>query len=155
MSDRRLHVLVVEDSDRDAELLLQHLAASGYQIEHERVQTAAAMTAALEGRRWDVIVSDYSMPSFTGLEALEIARTHSLEVPFVIVSGTIGEDTAVAALKAGAQDFLIKGRLARLVPAIERELREAGLLERVRLAGDVDDMHALLAASSVIAFPVD
>ena len=125
MSDRRLHVLVVEDSDRDAELLLQHLAASGYQIEHERVQTAAAMTAALEGRRWDVIVSDYSMPSFTGLEALEIARTHSLEVPFVIVSGTIGEDTAVAALKAGAQDFLIKGRLARLVPAIERELRDA------------------------------
>ena len=118
-------MLVIEDSPNDAELILQQLASGGYDVVHERVQTAAALNAALARGTWDIVVSDYSMPSFTGLDALKIVKALGLDVPFVIVSGTIGEDTAVAALKAGADDFLVKGRLARLVPAIERELRDA------------------------------
>src|SRR5258708_19673090 len=125
MADRRLRVLIIEDSPNDGELMVQQLTIGGYEVVHERVQTAAALNAALARGTWDIIVSDYSMPSFTGLEALKIVRAIGLDVPFVIVSGTIGEDTAVAALKAGAHDFLVKGRLARLVPAIERELRDA------------------------------
>jgi len=134
MADRRLRVLVVEDSPDDAELIIQHLTSSGYDIEHVRVQTAAAVKEALAQHSWDIVLSDYSMPSFTGLEALKIVHALEIDIPFVIVSGTIGEDTAVAALKAGAHDFLVKGRLARLVPAIERELRDAAARqERVLL----------------------
>ena len=134
MTDRRLRVLVVEDSSDDAELLVRTLTSGGYEVKHERVQTAAALRDALTRGTWDLVVSDYSMPSFTGLEALAIVQSFEHELPFVIVSGTMGEDAAVAALKAGAHDYLVKGRLARLVPAIERELRDAiARRERVQL----------------------
>jgi signal transduction histidine kinase len=120
-----LKVLIVEDSPDDAALVLRKLRHGGYELVWERVETAEAMNAALEHAEWDVILSDYTMPHFSALQALETLKSKQLDIPFIIISGTIGEETAVLALKAGAQDYLIKGRLARLVPALEREIREA------------------------------
>jgi two-component system cell cycle sensor histidine kinase/response regulator CckA len=121
---KALRALLVEDSAADAELLLGELAHAGYDVTAERVQTADTMKAALGQVDWDVVLSDYSMPAFSGPAALAVLQAMDRDIPFIIVSGTIGEETAVTALKAGAHDFLIKGRLARLVPAIERELRD-------------------------------
>ncbi len=120
----KLQVLVVEDSEDDAWLLIHELRRGGYQVTYERVETAAAMVAALDRQPWDLIVSDYYMPHFSGMAALQIYQEHGLDIPFIIVSGAIGEDIAVAMMKAGASDYLLKGNLARLVPAVERELRE-------------------------------
>ena len=115
---KRLRVLLVEDSAPDAELLLVSLAEAGYDPSAERVQTAEGMRRALARGGWQIILSDYSLPTFSAPEALAIAQELQPELPFIIVSGTVGEDTAVSALKAGASDFLIKGRLTRLAPAI-------------------------------------
>jgi signal transduction histidine kinase len=120
-----LRALVVEDSENDAELLIAELKRHGYDIAYTRVQTEADMRKALDESTWDIVLSDYSMPLFSGPAALETLRSTGRDLPFIIISGTIGEETAVAALKAGAHDFLTKGHLARLVPALERELREA------------------------------
>jgi len=120
-----LRALLVEDSPADAELLMHELRASGFDLTCERVETAEAMREALGRGGWDIVLSDYSLPTFSGPDALRIKQTMGSDIPFIIVSGTIGEETAVTALKAGAQDFLLKGRLARLVPAIDRELRDA------------------------------
>jgi signal transduction histidine kinase len=122
-----LRALVVEDSDRDAALLVRELRRGGYDLSFERVETAAAMHAALDSQSWDVVLSDYSMPRFSAPEALALVRGRNLDLPFIIISGTIGEETAVTSLRAGAHDFLIKGSLARLMPAIEREMGEAAL----------------------------
>jgi two-component system cell cycle sensor histidine kinase/response regulator CckA len=129
---KTLRLLLVEDSQPDAELLLHELHAGGYEVILERVDTAEALRAALKAKLWDVVLSDYSLPGFSAPEALSIVQEANADLPFIIVSGTIGEDTAVNALKAGAADFLVKGRLARLLPAIERELKDAGL-RRARL----------------------
>src|SRR5947199_885906 len=120
-----IHILIVEDSEDDAELLLHELRRGGYEPVHRRVDTRAAMLEALEQREWDIITADHSMPQFSSAMALKIVQEQGLDVPFIIVSGTIGEEAAVAAMKAGAQDYLIKGHLKRLVPAVERELRDA------------------------------
>ena len=120
-----LRVLLIEDSENDAELLLLELRHSGYEVESERVETRGDMQAMLSEKEWDVILSDYTLPQFSAPQALEVLKTSGLDIPFIILSGTIGEETAVAALKAGANDFLIKGKYARLGPVIERELREA------------------------------
>jgi signal transduction histidine kinase len=121
-----LRVLLVEDSEADAELLLEELSTGGYEVAATRVDTAEAMHEQLQHGPWDLVVSDYNMPAFSAPAALEMLKnTTHRHTPFIIVSGTVGEDTAVAALKAGASDFLTKGRLSRLVPAVERELREA------------------------------
>jgi two-component system cell cycle sensor histidine kinase/response regulator CckA len=119
-----LRVLMIEDSVDDAALLLRELQRGGYDVNYERVDTAAALKAALVTADWDLAVSDYSMPQFSGMDALKLVRKKGYEIPFIFVSGTIGEETAVEALKNGAQDYLMKGRLQRLVPAIQRELRE-------------------------------
>ncbi|HVW30447.1 MAG TPA: PAS domain S-box protein [Polyangiaceae bacterium] len=119
-----LNVLIVEDVESDAMLLLIELRRNGYDVTHERVDTADAMREALDRRPWDIVISDYSMPRFDATEALAVLRQRGEDIPLIIVSGTIGEDTAVGALQAGANDFLVKGKLARLKPAIERELRE-------------------------------
>src|SRR5579862_8175666 len=121
-----LHVLIVEDSQDDALLLLHELQRGGYDVSHERVDTPAAMKTALENKDWDLIISDYSMPQFSGDAALRLTRDNGHDLPFIFVSGNLGEETAVAALKVGAQDYLMKTNLKRLVPAIQRELREAG-----------------------------
>jgi len=122
-----LRALVVEDSERDAALLVRELRRSGYDLSFERVETADAMHAALDSQTWDVVLSDYSMPRFSAPAALALVRGRNLDLPFIIISGTIGEETAVTSLRAGAHDFLIKGSLARLMPAIEREMGEAAL----------------------------
>ncbi|HWA75429.1 MAG TPA: response regulator [Polyangiaceae bacterium] len=122
---RPLSVLLVEDSERDAEIVLIELRKRGFEPSHERVETEDEMRAALARARFDVILSDYSMPTFSGLRALELAQASGVDTPFIVVSGTIGEETAVAALQAGADDFVVKGRLARLAPAIERSMRES------------------------------
>ena len=119
-----LRVLVVEDSATDAKLVIRQLQRTGRSVEFERVETAEAMRAALEHHAWDVVTSDWSMPKFTAPAALGILKEMRLDLPFIIVSGTIGEEIAVEAMRAGAHDFLLKDKLGRLPPAVERELRE-------------------------------
>jgi two-component system, cell cycle sensor histidine kinase and response regulator CckA len=119
-----LRVLFIEDSDDDAKLQVRLLHQAGYDVLHERVDSAKSLELALE-KPWDIIISDYSMPHFRGTDALELVRNKGLDVPFIFVSGTIGEDSAVAALKVGAQDYLMKSNLGRLVPSVQRELRES------------------------------
>lgn len=122
-----LAALLVEDVERDAQLLVRELRHGGFDPTWERVESKAAMAEALSRRRWDVVLSDYSLPAFSGPAALALVKERALDLPFVIVSGTVGEEVAVAAMRAGAHDFLAKGRLARLAPVIERELGEAAL----------------------------
>jgi diguanylate cyclase (GGDEF)-like protein len=130
-----LRVLIIEDSEDDAELLVIALEAGGYQVIHQRVDTRVDMETALSNSQpWDIVIADYSMPQFSAIAALEVLKEWQLDLPFVIVSGKIGEDTAVAAMKAGAHDYLVKGQLGRLLPAVERELREAILREEYRAA---------------------
>ena len=120
-----LRLLLVEDSPDDEVLVLSSLRAGGYLPEHVRVSTPEAMREALTSESWEIIISDYCMPGFTARDALAIAKESELDLPFIIVSGTAGEDLTVAAMKAGAHDYVMKDRLARLVPSVERELREA------------------------------
>lgn len=121
----KLRVLIIEDSEDDAILVKKQLQWAGYETEMERVENASAMDTALKRHPWDLIISDYSVPGFNTLAALSAVRERQIDVPFIIVSGTIGEETAVAAMKAGAHDYVMKGNLTRLAPAVERELREA------------------------------
>ena len=120
-----IRLLLIEDSEDDAQLLLRELALGGYQPAHERVATEAGLAAALDRQEWDLVIGDHSMPGFSGIAALLLVRGRGLDVPFICVSGTITEDMAVAAMKAGASDWVSKGQLKRLVPAVDRELREA------------------------------
>jgi diguanylate cyclase (GGDEF)-like protein len=120
-----LRVLLIEDSPDDALLLVHELRCCGYDPAFERVDTYASMQAALDKQAWDVIIADYSLPRFSALAALALCKEREMDAPFIIVSGAVGEENAVAAMKAGAHDFLTKGKLARLGPAIQRELREA------------------------------
>lgn len=120
-----LRVLVVEDSEHDTTLLLHYLRRSGYEPQLARLETAADLERALQTQQWDVIISDYSLPTFDALTALEITQKSALDIPFIVVSGSIGEETAVAMMKAGAHDYVMKDNLVRLGSVIERELREA------------------------------
>jgi two-component system cell cycle sensor histidine kinase/response regulator CckA len=122
-----LRALIVEDSQNDCDLLLGMLRQGGYDVAHERACNAATLGTLLDDGLWDIVISDYSMPGFKGTEALAMIRKKGLDVPFVFLSGTIGEEIAVNAMRAGAQDYVIKGDAARLLPAIQRELREAEL----------------------------
>jgi signal transduction histidine kinase len=130
---QELRVLIVEDNERDAALLLRELNRGGYDLVFERVDTPEAMAAAIEGRTWDLVISDYSMPRFGAPAALDLVRKAQLDLPFIIVSGTVGEDIAVESMRAGACDFMPKGEFLRLLPAIERELREAALRANHRM----------------------
>jgi DNA-binding NtrC family response regulator len=123
--DMPLKVLIVEDSEDDALLIMRELKRGGYCPVYERVDTAEAMHAALDKADWNVIISDYVMPCFNGLEALKLLQKTGTDLPFILVSGTIGEATAVEAMKAGAHDYIMKGNLSRLVEAVKRELKEA------------------------------
>ena len=129
-----LRVLMVEDSEDDMLLLLRELRRGGYDPAYERVESAKAMKAALTRQSWDIVLADFSMPHFSAPAALSLLQESGLDLPFIIVSGTVGEDVAVAAMKAGAHDYLIKGKLARLMPTIERELREAQVRREHRQA---------------------
>lgn len=129
-----LRALIVEDSEDDTELLLRELRRAGYIPEYARVETSAAMEDALTGEPWEIVLSDFTMPQFNAFDALALLHKTGFDLPFIIVSGTIGEDRAVVAMKAGAHDYILKGNLKRLVPAVERELREAQIRAERRRA---------------------
>jgi sigma-B regulation protein RsbU (phosphoserine phosphatase) len=129
-----LSALIVEDVESDAQLLVRMLKKAGYELVYEQVETAGQMRDALKKRTWDIIISDYSLPQFSGEGALAILKETGQDIPFIIVSGTMGEETAVAMMKAGAHDYLMKGDLARLVPAVKRELEQAEVRRERRQA---------------------
>jgi light-regulated signal transduction histidine kinase (bacteriophytochrome) len=120
-----LQVLVVEDSEDDTALVMETLKESGYEPVYQRVETLEEMETALRQQQWDLVISDYTMPCFGAPGAMQLIKQAGLDIPFIIVSGSIGEETAVAAMKAGAHDYLMKDNLSRLTPAIEREIQEA------------------------------
>jgi PAS domain S-box-containing protein len=120
-----LRVLLVEDSEDDVLLTVRALKKGGYDPLHERVENAGAMRKALQEKTWDVILCDYQMPQFDGLAAISLLKKTGSDIPLIILSGAIGEETAVECMRLGAHDYIMKDKLARLVPAIERELREA------------------------------
>ena len=120
-----VRILMVEDFEDDTLLALRALRRGGFEVTHRRVQTAAELTVALAEGQWDAVLADYNLPGFNGMRALEIFRSAGLDIPFIVVSGTIGEETAVDMMKAGASDYVMKHNLARLAPALDRELKEA------------------------------
>src|SRR2546427_12567498 len=122
---RPLRILIVEDSEDDTQLLLHQLRRGGYDPMHERVDSAATMEQALARQQWDLVIADYGIPNFNSMAALALLKEGGYALPFIIVSGTITEETAVATMKAGAHDYLLKDNRKRLIPTIERELREA------------------------------
>jgi diguanylate cyclase (GGDEF)-like protein len=130
-----LRLLQVEDTEDDAALVRLALTRAGYDILACRVDTPEALRSELHGSDWDLVIADYTMPGFSGIKALAIVREQHPDLPFIFVSGTIGEDTAVAAMRTGAHDYIMKGNLARLAPAVERELREVAV-RRERLIAD-------------------
>jgi signal transduction histidine kinase len=141
----KLRALLIEDNPLDAELLLRELRRGYDIVTYERVETAEALSTALDKQPWDVVVSDYSLPQFSAPAALSLIKARGIDIPFIIVSGTIGEETAVEAMRAGAHDFMTKGKLARLLPAIEREIKEAAVrIER-------KEMHEQLLVSDRMA----
>ena len=134
MTTTSLRALIIDDSAEDAELLIRELRRESYEVSAERTDTEAGLKAALHDQTYDIVLCDYHMPRFSGIEALRVVRERDPDVPFIFVSGAIGEDVAVGAMKAGAQDYVMKGNLKRLAPAIERELREAAVRRERALA---------------------
>ncbi len=155
-----LHVLVIEDSEDDAELTLRELRHGGYDLTHARVETAEMMSAELSARTWDLVISDFTMPHFNAFAALELLHSTQQDIPFIIVSGTIGEDRAVTAMKLGVHDYILKGNLKRLVSAVERELREAHIRqERMQVQEELQSsklkMESALASMNDALFISD
>ncbi len=147
--DNPLRLLIVEDSQDDTLLLVRELQRGGYEVTFERVDTPEVMRAALDHQPWDIVISDYSMPYFSGTGALKLVKEQGLDVPFIFVSGTIGEDTAVAAMKGGAHDYIMKGNLRRLLPAVARELGEAKVRRERRSAEEAQGrLVAILEATT-------
>jgi len=145
-----LRLLLVEDSEDDAMLLVQELRKGGFDPDFTRVDTPQALELALDENAWDAVIADYNLPAFTGLDALRIIQATGLDLPFILVSGIIGEEMAVKAMKAGAHDFILKGNYSRLAPALERELQEAvvrrerrQVQEELQRAHDELEMHVL------------
>ena len=122
--NKPVKILIVDDSEDDAKLVLLALRGGGFAPTYRRVQTAAELETALTQEGWDAVISDFNMPGFTGMDALRIFRSTGLDSPFILISGAIGEETAVKAMKAGASDYVMKQSLALLAPALERELKE-------------------------------
>jgi two-component system NtrC family sensor kinase len=152
MADKHLRVLIVEDNPADAELLELQLVSGGYVPRVVRVQAAVEMQAALEAEEWDLVLSDYVMPGFSGLQALELLKATGKDVPFILISGSAGEDVAVTAMRSGAHDFFIKGGLALLVSAIQREIREAELRSIARAQREqLQQSEKLAALGSLLA----
>src|ERR1700735_3786680 len=132
--DKSLRILNLEDTQDDSWLLQRHLTRAGYECVVRRGQTPAGFWGALRESEWDIILADYFLPGFTALDALRIAQKCDMDVPFIVVSGAVGEQAAVDVLREGAADYVMKDSLGRLVPAIEREIQEAGERRRRRAA---------------------
>jgi PAS domain S-box-containing protein len=144
-----LRVLIIEDSPDDAALLLRELRRGDWELTHERVDTSAAMSAALDKGGWDLIISDYTMPRFSGPAALALAVARKSDLPFILISGAVDEQTAVAAMRAGADDYISKGNLARLLPAVERELHKASARKRAEAELSQERARFQTAISSI------
>jgi signal transduction histidine kinase len=125
IADRPLRALIIEDNELDTRLLIRELRRGGYDVTFHRIETAEAMRDALDTQAWDVILAEYAMPAFSAPVALKVLKELEVDVPFIVISGTIDEETAIDCMRAGAQDFVVKGKLARLLPAIEREVSDA------------------------------
>jgi diguanylate cyclase (GGDEF)-like protein/PAS domain S-box-containing protein len=145
-----LKTLIIEDSPADAEILLRELQRSGFETEWQRVETAREMLDALERQQWDIIICDYAMPRFSGLDALRMVKERGLEIPFIICSGKIGEDAAVEAMQAGANDYLLKNSYTRLRYAIMRAKAEVEGRIRARKA----EQESLLLKQAIDAIPI-
>jgi two-component system, cell cycle sensor histidine kinase and response regulator CckA len=149
MSGAVMHLLIVEDSADDAALLLSELKRRGHAPAHHRVETKADFLAALNHASWDAVISDYVLPQFCGSEALWLLRQQGLDTPFLMVSGIAGEAAAVAMMKAGANDYIMKGNLTRLAPALERELEAAqDRRRRKRAEGAMQFLAAIVESSA-------
>ncbi|TSK06884.1 MAG: diguanylate cyclase [Geobacter sp.] len=129
---RLLRVLIVEDAPDDAQLIVIQLEQGGFDVHSRRVDNAQGLIEALESASWDVVVCDYVMPGFSGLQALQILKEKGSDIPFLMISGKVGEEAAAAAIRAGADDFVLKGNLTRLVPAVQRSIAEAALRQQSR-----------------------
>jgi diguanylate cyclase (GGDEF)-like protein/PAS domain S-box-containing protein len=155
-------ILLVEDNPDDAKLVVRMLNGAGFNVQHERVQSAVGMTAALNRQAWDAVISDFNMPGFSGLDALKILRSTDQDIPFILISGAVGEEIAVNALKAGASDYILKTNLSRLGSVLERELAEAAIrranrsaefeLRQLRLAMDMSSDSIYLIDSRAMRF---
>jgi len=143
---RNIRLLLVEDNEDDADLLLATLRHAGFDLLFERIDTAESMRAALERSPWDILISDYSLPRFSGLAALKILKASGLDIPAIIISGTVGEETAVETLQLGAEDYLLKQNLTRLIPAVDRALQEA---ENRRQRRAAEQMNSLIMSNSL------
>ncbi|MBI5713451.1 MAG: PAS domain S-box protein [Chloroflexi bacterium] len=155
-----LAILMIEDTESDAQLTVRTLRKVGYEITFQQIETAAQMRAALEKQTWDIVISDYSLPQFNGPAALRLLQEMGLDIPFITVSGTIGEETAVDMMKAGAHDYLMKGNLARLASAIERELAQAKVRRERKqaeeaLAASESELRALFASMHDAVLVID
>ncbi|TAF07378.1 MAG: GGDEF domain-containing response regulator [Nostocales cyanobacterium] len=146
----QLRILIVEDNLDDAELIVLELEAANYQVVYKQVDTAQTMAASLDFEEWDIILTDYSMPQFSAFAALDLVKQRKLDTPFIVVSGSIGEEIAVQLMRDGAHDYLLKHNLTRLAPVIERELREAKVrcerkqaLEKVNFLAFYDQLTSL------------
>lgn len=129
-----LNILIIEDSELDAELIIHNLKKAEYSISFKRIESASELTHALKENEWDLIIADYSLPQFDAPTALKILHDSGLDIPFIVVSGRIGEETSVAMMKLGAHDYLMKDNLTRLVPVINRELSEARVRKERKIA---------------------
>ncbi|WP_346355749.1 hybrid sensor histidine kinase/response regulator [Azotosporobacter soli] len=156
---RELRVLLVEDSEDDAAVILYELENAGYSVSQTRVDNAAALTAALSERKWDLVLSDYTLPGFNAIAALRILHASGLDLPFIIVTGTISEEIAVSAMKAGANDYVMKDRLQRLAPAIERELYEVKVRREAKKIQSyiekVNTLSGIIEQSPILVLIID
>jgi PAS domain S-box-containing protein/putative nucleotidyltransferase with HDIG domain len=134
MKDQSLRALIVEDSDDDTQLVLQALKKGGYNPVHERVETAAAMKKAFKEKQWDIILCDYSLPKFNAPSAIAVLKESNIDIPIIVVTGTVGEETAAECMRLGAQDYILKGNMSRLCPAIARELEDAKVRNKKKQA---------------------
>ncbi|MGP8152935.1 MAG: PAS domain S-box protein [Smithella sp.] len=134
MKNKSLRALIIEDSEEDVLLIIRELKKGGYNPVYEWVKTASAMTKALEEKQWDIILCDYKMPNFSAPSAIAILKKASINIPIIIVSGTISEETAIECMRLGAQDYIMKSNLSRLCPAIAREIEETEVRNKSKLA---------------------
>lgn len=152
MDIQAFRILHIEDSERDSELIARSIERAGYQVEIRRVDTADAMRNALTELPWDVVLTDYSIPGFNSFQALRIVQDHDEDLPLIVVSGTVGEETAVELMRAGATDYVMKDNLPRLIPAIVREVRDAGHRRARRVAEQrLQQRERMLTAAQRVA----
>ena len=142
--EKPLHILIIEDNESDAALIIRHLKKADKNIVCEVIETAPQLESALEQQKYDFVICDHSLPQFNDRQALKILQSTEIDIPFIVVSGTVGEETAVELMKAGVHDYIMKDNLARLVPVFHRELSEAEIRRKHKQAEDKISIQASL-----------